>query len=258
MNKCLLLSVLLGLWLIPLTVSASNERVYRVGVEDVSYYPVMDFLHAPPRGAVKQVLDAFAAQSGVKFEYIPLPIQRFNSWYDTGRIDFRVPDNPRWSLTSQPSLIYSTPFLDLCEVLVVKAENRDISPDKVTRIGTLLGFMPSSYWNQKLESGAVRLVPDRSIKVLTRMLLNDMVTGLDLDLASIHYQLKSLSLSPELVAPLATVNSPTISYRMSTLHHPEIIQQFNQFIGRNKHTLLAQTFKTYPHIGAPCHAHSRD
>ncbi|MCU7555303.1 transporter substrate-binding domain-containing protein [Alteromonas sp. ASW11-19] len=253
MNKCLLCSVLLGCWLISLTVSASAERVYRVGVEDVDYYPVLDFVHSPPRGVVKNVLDSFAEQTGVKFEYIPLPIQRFNSWYDTGRIDFRVPDNPRWSLTSQPSLIYSVPFLNLCEVLVVKAENRKMSPDNVTRIGTLMGFTPSTYWNQKMESGAVRLVPDRSLKVLTRMLLNDMVSGLDLDLASIHYQLKTLSLPPDLVAPLETVENPTISYRMSTLNHPEIIRQFNQFMARNKDKLTAQTYAEYPHIGAPCY-----
>lgn len=214
--------------------SAEERRVYKVGVEDISYYPIQDFKHEPGRGAVKEILDRFSAESGIEFEYIPLPIQRFHRWYDNGAIDFRVPDNPNWTHKSQPELIYSDPLIRLCETFIVKQEHKTLPIGSVRKIGTIYGFTPSSIWHERIERGEVEVIADPSLKVLTRMLLNDMVNGLDLDLATVRYQLSKLSIPQDRVTVSQTIPHPSLGYRMSTLKHREIMNTFNLFLAENE------------------------
>lgn len=70
-----LMSLLL---LMPISwIGHAEDVVYRVGVEDLSYYPMMDFSEQDSTSILKQIMNDFAEAEGVTFEFIPLPIQQF-------------------------------------------------------------------------------------------------------------------------------------------------------------------------------------
>lgn len=78
MNSRLIVCVLvMSSWLSGMVYAADDKKIYRIGVEDINYYPIQDFKHEPDRGVIKDIMDAFSQQAGIEFEYIPLPIQRF-------------------------------------------------------------------------------------------------------------------------------------------------------------------------------------
>ena len=94
-NGLLLCTLLIGhAWAI------ESPQTYRVGVEDVDYYPI--FSAVPPdylyRGYARDLLDLFASHERIHFTYVPLPVRRLNHEFRAGRLDLIFPDNPRWEV----------------------------------------------------------------------------------------------------------------------------------------------------------------
>ncbi|MEW9798339.1 hypothetical protein [Alteromonas sp. CYL-A6] len=234
--KFFLLSLLFYLTLVP-TQAAS----YRVGVEDISYYPIMDFSQADGRGLMKDILQTFADSEGIALEFIPLPISRFSTWFDDGAIDLRLPDNPLWSSEQDDALIYSAPILSICQSTVVLAKNRDHQQEQVKTVGTLQGFTPSRHWDALLRDNKVKLVSDPSLRVLTRMLFNDMIDALDLHISAIEHQASLLGLATEELAQLKSLPAFPLTYRLSTKAHPELISRFNRFLTNQRKAIDALT-----------------
>ncbi len=209
---------------------ADSERVYRVGVEDVSYYPLQNFRSPNNKGVLADILRLFEETEGLNIEFIPLPIHRFSSWYDDGAIDLRIPDHPSWSLHEQPELIYSQPVLRLCEATIVLLKNINKPASKMESIGTLYGFTPARRWRKRIAEGDIQLITDASPKVLTRMLMNEMVDGLDMDYSAIRHQVKELGYDPKSIQISKAIPGIQLSYRMSTIHHEDILNRFNDFL----------------------------
>lgn len=208
----------------------AEDAVYRVGVEDLSYYPLMAFSEQDSTSILKQIMNDFAEAEGIMFEFIPLPIQRFYAWYDEGAIDFRLPDNPYWSSKGDPDLEYSDPVITLCANVVTLAKNRDVPMEKFNRLGTLYGFMPDPKWEEAVKTGKVDVVTDSSLKVLTRMLLNGMVDGLDLHFSTIRHQAEKLGEPVTKFAVASDFESSTLAYRLSTREHTDLLKKFNRYL----------------------------
>ncbi len=225
-----LLFTLLIYVIIVSTVDADSERVYRVGVEDVSYYPVQNFRDDNNKGVLASILRLFEETEGINLEFIPLPVHRFASWYDDGAIDLRIPDHPSWSSQDQPELIYSAPVLRLCESTIVLDKNADKSASELKSIGTLHGFTPSHRWRDRIAQDDIVLITDSSPKMLTRMLMNEMVDGLDLDYSAIQHQVEELGYDQGSIKISNAIPQRQLSYRMSTILHEDIIQRFNDFL----------------------------
>ena len=212
----------------------AEKLVYRVGVENLSYYPLMDFNDEDKNSILKQIMNDFADAEGITFEFIPLPIQRFYTWYDEGAIDFRLPDNPSWTSENDPSLEYSDPIITLCADVVTLAENRDMPKEQFNRLGTLYGFLPDSKWELAVRTGKVDVVTDSSLKVLTRMLLNGMVDGLDLHSSTIRHQTELLGEPVTKIAVASDFAPSTITYRLSTREHKDILEKLNRYLETQK------------------------
>ncbi|NMH58860.1 hypothetical protein [Alteromonas ponticola] len=229
---------LLALFIVSTHIVAEPERIYRVGVEDVPYYPLQDFRAPENKGVLASILRLFEEKQGISIEFIPLPIHRFSSWYDDGGIDFRIPDNPTWTDKLHPELKFSSPVLQLCNSTIVLAKNADKPPSEIKSIGTLFGFTPSNHWRSRIERGEMELITDSSTKVLTRMLLNEMVDGLDLDYSAIRHEVRELGHDVETVDVYRSVSQALVSYQMSTLHHEGILNQFNDFLQNHRDEII--------------------
>ncbi|MCW8107924.1 hypothetical protein OPS25_05380 [Alteromonas ponticola] len=221
------------------TVKAEIKPIYRIGVEDVSYYPLQNFQARENKGVLASILNLFARTEGINIEFIPLPIHRFTAWFDEGNIDLRIPDHPVWSQSLQPELIYSAPVLLLCESTVVLAKNIDKSQSAIKSIGILHGFTPSRRWRKSIEKGEVELISDASLKVLTRMLMNEMVDGLNVEYSAIQYQVKELGYDQSNVKISRRIPQTQFSYHMSTIRHQDILKKFNDFLDRYRQEIIA-------------------
>lgn len=232
----------LSLLLVFFTSSLSGATL-KIGVEDVTYYPVMDFSSSDHQGLMKAIVERFADADSVTFEYVALPIARFSVWFDIREIDLRLPDNPRWN-SNDPSLIYSDPVVTLCQSTVVLEKNRREPVSQISKIGLLQGFTPSQHWSEAIANNQVAVVSDNSIGVLTRMLNSGMVDALDLHISTVKYQAEVLGLDPNQFVQSETVPAIPLSYRLSTKNQSDLIERFNHFLRRER-TMLKALARSY-------------
>ncbi|CAD5281911.1 conserved exported hypothetical protein [Alteromonas sp. 38] len=220
--------------------TASNVKHLRVGVEAMNYFPVMDFTTTPHRGLLSDIMADFGDVHHISFEFIPLPLQRFNHWFEDNAIDFRLPDNPRWTQSGTPGLIYGEALITVCDTSVVLAENSDMPMDEVTRLGLLNGFTPAEKWQEKRSDGTLTIANERSVRILTRMLLKGLVDAIDLNIATIKSELVSQGLPEDLVAIAKNVPANGVKYRISTQSQPEVLTKLNRYVVENRESINAK------------------
>ncbi|QJR79753.1 hypothetical protein CA267_002550 [Alteromonas pelagimontana] len=215
---------------------ASSEvgTTYHVGVENIAYYPIQDFSATPGTGILQDIVSAFAEETHIKVEFIPLPITRFATWYQERAIDFRIPDHPTWDDAKALALTYSDPVVTLCEATIVLAEHADKPVDFFNIIGMMHGFTASERWKTRIAEERLTIVTDTSLKVLTQMLLHNMVQGLDVDISTIRHELELMNLPPDTVTLAKKIPVSTLSYRMSTIEHPELLAKFDTYLKTHK------------------------
>ncbi len=72
-----------------------QQQIYRVGVEDIDYYPMYSNKSALDNpGFLIDVLEIFAKQHNIKFEYIHLPTTRFHNGIKRKISTFAFPTTP--------------------------------------------------------------------------------------------------------------------------------------------------------------------
>ncbi|WOI36255.1 hypothetical protein R1T43_13685 [Alteromonas sp. CI.11.F.A3] len=206
----------------------------------MNYYPVMDFTTPQHRGLLSDIMTNFGDLHNISFEYIPLPLQRFNHWFEDNAIDFRLPDNPRWTQSSTAGLIYGEALVTVCDTSVVLTENSDIPMNEVTRLGLLNGFTPAEKWQQKRTDGTLTIANERSVRILTRMLLNGLVDAIDLNIATIKSELVSLGLPEDLVAVAKNISANGVKYRISTQSQPDVLAKLNRYVIENRDSINAR------------------
>jgi polar amino acid transport system substrate-binding protein len=238
------LMMLFVLFILSTSSYANEKNVLRVGVEDMNYYPVMDFTSEHHRGLFSDIFISFAQKNQIALDFIPLPLQRFNYWFKEYAIDLRLPDNPRWTHSTSKMLIYSDPLITVCDTTVVLAKNRYIDKKDISTLGLPSGFTVSEKWQAKIKEGTLKVAYESSIGVLTQMLLSGMVDAIDLNIATIEEQLKRLGHDPSLVVTAQNVSAAGVKYAVSTQSHPSVITALNQYIKENRHTIdaLAEHF----------------
>jgi len=222
----------------------SHAKEFFIGVEDVSYYPLFEF-KSNRKTHTKELLDSFAASKGYKFTYLPLPIKRFSTWLFEEKIDFKYPDNARWY--SDPLLkqnfTFSKSTIKLVAGTIVLKSSLSKSKSEFKHIGTLLGFYPTT-WIDQIRSGQVKLYEDISTKILIQQLLAKNIDGIDLEPSVIRHYLEELGESGEVVVLDKKYEYEVYDFHFSTIKHPKIIEEFNEFLTNNK-ALLEQLNRKY-------------
>ena len=213
--------------------SVEDQTVYRVGVEDIDYFPL--FTQAgtiPDQGYLIELMKLFSKHKGYQFEFVRLPIARFPDWYNNNDIDFRIPDNPLW--TQPPNdLMFSDGLLNLDTVIVTLEDKQENELVTFKTIGTIQGFTPSPYWQKQLDRHRIKFVYENSMKVLIQLLVNGIVDGLDANLTVAQHYAQQLGHSPQRFVMANSSPVEHFEYHLSTIEHPKVIEQFNQFLEDN-------------------------
>lgn len=224
------------LFLSLISTSAFALPVYTVGVEDIDYMPIFSSTHNPAnfKGYAREVLDRFAKSEKIEFRYVPLPVKRFINVYQSGKLDFAFPDNPKWDLPKKENLniIYSNPIIIFQDAVFVRPENLGLGIEQMKVLGNLKGF--SAWKFQKyIDSGKMSVVSTHAPESLIQMALLGRVDGINMAQQVVRYHLKKIGNEKGLVSDPELLPSQNSYYYFSTLRHPEVIKKLNLFLKKD-------------------------
>jgi polar amino acid transport system substrate-binding protein len=205
-----------------------------VGVEAIDYSPVYGMRDGQFQGAARQILDAFAAARGHRLTFEALPVKRLYAELNRGGIDLKFPDSPDWApaLRQGRTPTFSGPVIDYIDGTIVRREALSMGPDSVRSLGTIAGFTPFA-WSERLKSGAVELKENSSFEPLLRQVQTRRIDGA---YGNVAVALNAADNIPGLAGALVFApNLPHVvdSYRLSSVNAPELIAEFDEWLGKN-------------------------
>ena len=220
--------------------SANEPESFVVGVEELDYYPTYAVRDGEYVGAARDILDAFAADAGIRFNYQPMPIVRLTAELINGGIDFKFPDSPDWGvdLRRDAEISYSDAVIAYIDGVMVLPERAGAGLEGFRTLGTVTGFTPFA-WKSVLEEGTIRLVENPQMRALQRQVLAGRVDGAYASVAVANYVLEH-----DLQQPGALVFDDSLPharghYLLSTSLHHELIERFNAWLSDNPERVQA-------------------
>lgn len=219
----------------------AGAPLYRVGVEDVDYYPIYALsADGQYRGYARDLLDLFAAHAQIQLRYVPLPVQRLYHEYWAGRLDLVFPDSPRWHEVGKPQgvITYSQPLLTFQDVMLVLPARLGQPLERFRKLGFVRGFTPWKF-HAEMAAGLVEIHRAPSPEGLIRMTLAGYIDGANMAQQVARYHLGQLERPDALVAEPRLLPSGDSHYYLSSIRHPELIQRFDAFLRSERQAVAA-------------------
>ncbi|ALN17124.1 substrate-binding periplasmic protein [Ectopseudomonas mendocina] len=222
-------TLLLSLCLFVLPAVAQEE--IRIGVELQPYQPYSDVEDGEYRGYARDLLDAFAAESGYRFVYTPLPVRRLLSDFLSGRVDLKFPDHPQWNADQKDghTVHYSHPAAPYVDGILVKPQHLGQGLQRIELLGTQNGFTPWPYLPE-IRAGRIRLIQANQIESLLRMASSDRVDAVYLNPKVVDYQLRQMRMTADSLVFDPELPHVEDHYYLSSIRHPQLIEAFNRFL----------------------------
>lgn len=222
--------------LMQLTIACFSEdvhqknKVFIVGVTSFEYAPHYFMDGDRFSGFGRDVLDLFAKKSGYEFKYQPRPYVRMVKELLTGEIDFQYPDNPNW-LTEQKNghtLFYSNGVIQYIDGIIRWKSDLGKPLSTLKRIAMPRGWTPTDYL-PLVRRGELIIEEEDQVGAVIDMLRHNRVDGSYLNIDVANYYLEShkifgqIDFDPSLPYQFS-------QYSLSSILHPQIIKEFNQFL----------------------------
>jgi len=238
----MILRILLVAWL-SVICQQGMAKDLTIGVEDIEYYPLYAQRSGEYAGFAREFFDAFAQKYNHKITYKPLPIKRLYSDFFNGRIDLKFPDSPYWMQDKRQKLAvnYSQSVVDYIDGVMVSKKNLDKGVDHLKVLGSVRGFTPWTYLSQ-INAGEITVKENADIDGLIRLIESGRVDGGYFNVSVAQYFLRHTLFEPELVVFDTHLPYTKDSYLASSIHHPDVIQQLDEFI--QNEAKFIQTLKT--------------
>lgn len=227
--KIRMISVFFALVLLSANSSAMDLVV---GVENIEYYPIYTVEKGEYRGYARELLDEFAKKYGHTITYKPLPIKRLFNDFVNGKFDLKFPDNSYWAgdLKKGKNVTYSDPALEYIDGSLVLPANSGKGKEQVKRLGIVRGFTPWEYLGD-IKSGKVKTQESTKISQLMQSAEAGRVDAVYFNVQVARYFLNhSKEFSENLVEFDDSLPHTRSHYHLSSIKHPEVIAQFNEFM----------------------------
>ncbi|OEC34564.1 extracellular solute-binding protein, family 3 [Pseudomonas cuatrocienegasensis] len=211
--------------------STQAQEHFRVGVELQSYPPYSAVQDGHYQGYARDLLDAFAADRGYRFTYVPLPVRRLLSDFLAGRVDLKYPDHPQWNATQKAghTVHYSQPTVPYIDGVLVKPGRLGQSAATLQLLGTQNGFTPWPYLKE-IRAGRIKLIQANQVDSLLQMVINDRIDGAYLNPKVVAYRLHQLNLPADTLVFDPQLDHMEDHYYLSGIRHPQLIAEFNRFL----------------------------
>lgn len=208
---------------------------FSVGVESNDYLPISKGEGNNYSGYARDFLDAFAAKYGHSFTYKPMPVSRlFDEFAVQKSLDFKFPDNPYWAADAKKGLTvtYSKGVVAVTEGLMVLPANKG-KVTSVTKIATLRGFTPFPYLDQ-IKSKKISVTEVNTADIAIKLGEAGRVDGVYLGTLAANYIMAETLKQPGVLVFDGGLPNSTNDFSLSTLSHPEVIKQLDEFIVKEK------------------------
>lgn len=219
---------------------AAEIETLSVGVEELDYYPYYAMRDGRYVGAAREVLDAFAASTGLRFDYRPLPVKRLYADLFTGAVDLKFPDSPEWNAAGKQgqSVLYSLPALPYVDGVMVRPERAGKGLDEFTALGTVSGFTPFA-WLDELAKGKIKMSETPHLSSLLRQAATGRVDGAYVNVAVAQDHLRQ---SPELLGALIFDRGLPFAagaYRVSSIRRGDVLTKLDAWLAANADMVAA-------------------
>lgn len=210
---------------------------FTVGVEGTDYMPISKGDGAGYSGYAKDLLDAFGAKYGHSFTYKPMPVARlWDEFLVQKSLDLKFPDNAYWNGDTKKGLkiTYSNGLVSVTEGLLVTPANKDKTA--VAKIVTLRGFTPYPYFDQ-IKDKKVMLTEVNTADAAISMVEAGRVDGVYLGVMAGNYIMAEVMKKPGVLVYNDKLPHSKNDFSLSSISHPEVIQQMNEFLAKEKDTV---------------------
>lgn len=233
-------TLLLGLLIaVSMPGTAKSKTVIVVGIEDFKNYP--NTLYYRKNGTLagfsKSLFDAFAEQYDYEIIYRSLPIKRLYYELTTGKVDLKFPDDNTWGKAFKQNydVIYSKPVVDYMDGFFTTKEGIH-SMDDINSIAYVRGFSPEILASSKTLRN-VTVIETRELDDAIALTLNNRVDAFYANIQDGYWLLKNRFHANQLVYNESLPHNKS-SYSASTVHNPEVLDDFNQFLDQNQPLIL--------------------
>jgi hypothetical protein len=236
MRACLAtLLTLFGLLAQP---AALAQTQFVVGTEDLNFYPHYNFTAADSTGFANEVLQLFAQRYGYQLSFQPLPVKRLYHELDN-LVDFIYPDNPNWAKYqgSQASRIFSEPLVYNMGTTLVLPANKQITLQQFRTLAVIHGFTPTA-WLALHGQHRFKLYEVPNAASAVNLVLRGQLDGADVEYNVAQHILRQQQQEGALVVA-QELPMTRVAFHLSTIRHPQVLQQFNQFLLSHKAEITA-------------------
>lgn len=232
-SKLLLVSMLAALG----STSAWSGN-FSIGVEGHDYLPISKGDGGVYSGYARDVLDAFAAKYGHTFTYKPLPVSRlFDEFAVQKSVDFKFPDNAYWSADAKKGIAirYSKGLVAVTEGLLVLPAKKGKVPS-ISKMATLRGFTPFPYLDQ-INAKKIAVTEVNAADAAINMAEAGRVDGVYLGVLAANHIMAEGMKKPGLLVLDDALPKSTNDFSLSTINHPDVIKQMDEFLVKEKDTV---------------------
>lgn len=216
----------------------SAGQKYVIGVENINYYPQYSYENNEYRGFARELFDLFAKSKGYTFEYKALPIKRLFSDFLSGELDFKYPDNPYWSADDKKvkKVIYSSDVAEYIDGVMIKSSSKSKGTSNLKTLGIVMGFTAWDYLD-KIKSGEIKIQENSDFVALIKQTMIDRNDGAycNIDVGN-HILADVLKKPGELVFDSSLPHTKD-HYKLSTIKHVTVLDEFNGFLKSNKNAI---------------------
>lgn len=222
------------------TSSKQDDKIvtYTIGISDINHYPYFSLTKNEDRGFAWSILESFAKQQGIKFEYKVLPITKLQYELEHAGIDFIFPDNPIWVRfkdSANPN-IYSASIVQAVAVSYTTKYKEDYTIEQIKKVAIPFGYT-SSQWFDAIKKYNIETLP-----------VSDLLQGLyslrisNTDATDIEYNIANYLTKQNPYWNQVTIarNLPSapVNYHLSSIKHIQVLEEISDFISNNKDLIL--------------------
>lgn len=210
-----------------------NNKTYIVGTSNLILPPLLKIDNGKAYGYSGDILNAFATQKGVNFEFIILPQAQLQLALDKGNIDFIFPDNPQWTNFRDPDNrnIFSKAIIESIACSFVMKSNSDLKVKEVDKVSVPFGYTPY-LWTPLVTDHSIKVIPSKDLIINLKKLSTGEVDASDLEYNIGVYLVQKYSDLNDIVVSHHLPHAP-VPYHMSTKHHVELLEELSIFVTRN-------------------------
>ena len=219
---------------LPLSFSVAAEE-YVIGVENIEYYPLYAKREGKYAGFARALFDAFAERSEHTFQYKPLPIKRLFKGFFDGDLDFKFPDSPYWKQDSKKdkNVIYSDSVVEYVDGVLVKPDKLGKGKESLHSLGVLRGFTAWDFLSD-IQEKKISLREVNSLEALIKMAKSGRVDGVYFNVIVANYFQEKTLFDKGGVLFDKSLPHTRSHYYLSSIKHPRVIAEFNQFLATNQ------------------------